>query len=49
MAGATTVDEIVAVTHMTVPAVLGSLTRLEAAGLVAARRGRYVPAGPLAA
>jgi DNA processing protein len=48
-AGAATVDEIVAVTRMTVPAVLGSLTRLEAAGLVAARRGRYVPAGPLAA
>lgn len=47
--GATTVDEIVAVTQMTVPAVLGSLTRLEAAGLVEARRGRYVPAGPLAA
>jgi DNA processing protein len=47
--GATTVDEIVAVTRMTVPAVLGSLTRLEAAGLVEARRGRYLPAGPLAA
>ncbi|HET9681496.1 MAG TPA: DNA-processing protein DprA, partial [Candidatus Limnocylindrales bacterium] len=49
MAGAATVDEIVAVTRMTVPAVLGSLTRLEAAGLVEARRGRYLPAGPLAA
>ncbi|HYL41480.1 MAG TPA: DNA-processing protein DprA [Candidatus Binatus sp.] len=49
LAGAATVDEIVAVTHLTVPAVLGSLTRLEAAGLVAARRGRYLPAGPLAA
>jgi DNA processing protein len=47
--GAATVDEIVAVTRMSVPAVLGSLTRLEAAGLVEARRGRYVPAGPLAA
>ncbi|HJW23038.1 MAG TPA: DNA-processing protein DprA [Candidatus Limnocylindrales bacterium] len=49
VAGAATVDEIVAVTRMTVPAVLGSLTRLESAGLVAARRGRYLPAGPLAA
>lgn len=49
MAGAATVDEIVAVTRLTVPAVLGSLTRLEAAGLVEARRGRYLPAGPLAA
>jgi DNA processing protein len=47
--GATTVDEIVAVTRLTVPAVLGCLTRLEAAGLVEARRGRYLPAGPLAA
>jgi magnesium chelatase family protein len=49
MAGAATVDEIIAVTHLPVPVVLGSLTRLEAAGLVEARRGRYLPAGPLAA
>ena len=49
LAGAATVDELVAVTTLTVPAVLRSLTRLEAAGLVQARAGRYLPAGSLAA
>ena len=47
--GATTVDELVAVTHLTVAGALGALTRLETAGLVTARHGRYGPAGPLAA
>lgn len=47
--GAVTVDELVAVTHLTVAWVLGALTRLETEGLVTARHGRYAPAGPLAA
>lgn len=47
--GAATVDELVAVTHLTVAGVLGALTRLETEGLVTARHGRYAPAGPLAA
>jgi DNA processing protein len=47
--GATTVDEIVATTGLTVAAVLGALTRLEAAGLVRGRHGRYEPIGALAA
>jgi DNA processing protein len=47
--GAATVDEIVALTRLTVPVVLGSLTRLEGGGLVEARRGRYLPSGALAA
>ena len=47
--GATTVDEIVAATGLTVAAVLGALTRLEATGLVLCRHGRYEPIGPLAA
>ena len=46
--GATTVDEIVAATGLTVAAVLGALTRLEATGLVQCRHGRYEPIGPLA-
>jgi DNA processing protein len=46
--GAVTVDELVAVTHLTVAAVLGALTRLELAGLATARHGRYAPAGSLA-
>jgi DNA processing protein len=42
-AGAVTVDEIVAVTGHPVGAVLGTLTRLESAGLVEGRYGRYAP------
>jgi DNA processing protein len=45
--GASTVDELVAVTRLPVGAVLGALTRLEAAGLVRDRHGRYEPLGPL--
>ena len=47
--GATTVDEIVAVTGISVVGVLGAITRLEASGLVRATRGRYEPLGSLAA
>ena len=47
--GATTVDELVAVTTLSVVGVLGALTRLEANGLVRANRGRYEPLGALAA
>ena len=47
--GAVTVDELVAVTRLSVGAVLGALTRLEASGLVRSIRGRYEPTGPLAA
>jgi DNA processing protein len=47
--GATTVDELVAVTTLSVAGVLGALTRLEASGLVRANRGRYEPLGALAA
>jgi DNA processing protein len=47
--GAVTVDEIVAVTRLSVGAVLGALTRLEAAGLARPTHGRYEPFGPLAA
>lgn len=47
--GATTVDELVAVTTLSVAGVLGALTRLEASGLVYAIRGRYEPLGSLAA
>jgi DNA processing protein len=39
--GATIVDEIVSVTGRPVGAVLGTLTRLETAGIVVARHGRY--------
>ena len=39
------VDEVVAVTRQSVGAVLGSLTRLEALGLVRAAHGRYEPSG----
>jgi len=46
--GAVTVDEVVAVTHLSVGAVLGAVTRLEALGLLRAIHGRYEPAGPLA-
>lgn len=47
--GAVTVDELVASTSLTVGAVLGALTRLEASGLVRPLHGRYELAGPLAA
>jgi DNA processing protein len=47
--GATTVDELVAVTTLSVVGVLGALTRLEASGLIRANRGRYEPLGALAA
>jgi len=46
--GAITADELVAVTRLSIAAVLGALTRLESRGLVLATRGRYAPAGPLA-
>ena len=49
IAGAAIVDEIVAVSGQTVAAVLATLTRLEAAGLVVGRHGRYALAGALAA
>ncbi|MEO7664193.1 MAG: DNA-processing protein DprA, partial [Candidatus Limnocylindrales bacterium] len=45
LAGASTVDELVAVTGMTVAAVLGTLTQLEATGLATGAYGRYQPAG----
>lgn len=47
--GAVTVDEVVAVTGLSIGAVLGAVTRLEALGLVRAAHGRCEPAGPLAA
>lgn len=47
--GAVTVDEIVAVTRLSIGAVLGALTRLEAAGLARPIHGRFEPLGPLAA
>jgi DNA processing protein len=47
--GAVTVDEVVAATRLSVGAVLGAVTRLEASGLIRAAHGRYEPAGPLAA
>jgi len=46
--GAVTADELVAVTRLSIGAVLGALTRLESRGLVRAIHGRYEPAGPLA-
>jgi len=49
LAGATTVDELVAVTGQTVAAVLGAVTRLESRGLVRGNGGRYEAAGRLAA
>jgi DNA processing protein len=48
LAGANIVDELVAVTGLTVGAVLGALTRLEAAGLAVGTHGRYRVAGALA-
>jgi DNA processing protein len=48
LAGAVIVDELVAVTGLAVGAVLGALTRLEAAGLVVGSHGRYRPDGVLA-
>jgi DNA processing protein len=47
--GAVTVDEVVAATRLSVGAVLGAVTRLEASGLVRAIHGRYELSGPLAA
>ena len=47
--GAVTIDEVVAATRLSVGAVLGAVTRLEASGLVRAIHGRYELAGPLAA
>jgi DNA processing protein len=47
--GATTVDELVASTGLSVGAVLQALTRLEASGLVRGRHGQYEPLGSLAA
>ena len=47
--GAVTVDELVAVTRLSLGEVLRSLTRLEAIGLARATHGRYEPSGPLAA
>jgi DNA processing protein len=47
--GAVTVDEVVAATRLSVGAVLGAVTRLEASGLIRAAHGRYEPAGALAA
>ena len=47
--GAVTIDEVVAASGLSVGAVLGAVTRLEASGLVRAIHGRYEPAGPLAA
>lgn len=46
--GAVTVDELVAVSRLTLADVLRALTRLEAGGLVLARYGRYEPLGALA-
>ncbi|HEX2625771.1 MAG TPA: DNA-processing protein DprA [Candidatus Limnocylindrales bacterium] len=46
--GAVTADELVAVTRLSIGAVLGALTRLESRGLVRAIHGRYEPVGPLA-
>jgi DNA processing protein len=46
--GAVTVDELVAVTRLSLGEVLRALTRLEAIGLALASHGRYEPAGPLA-
>ena len=49
LAGATTVDELVAATDLPVAAVLAALTRLESADLVSGAYGRYALAGALAA
>jgi len=47
--GATTIDELVAVTGLTVAAALGAVTRLESRGLIDGEHGRYRVAGRLAA
>lgn len=49
LAGRVTVDELVAVTGMTVAAVLATLTLLERQGLIVGTYGRYRPAGALLA
>lgn len=46
--GATTVDELAAVTAAPVGAILAALTRLEVGGLVVGDRGRYRPSDALA-
>jgi DNA processing protein len=47
--GAATIDELVAVTGLTVAAALGAMTRLESRGLVEGAHGRYRVVGRLAA
>ncbi len=47
IAGASTVDELVAVTALPVATVLAALTRLESSDLVGSAYGRYHPAGVL--
>ena len=49
ISGASTADELVAVTQMPIAAVLAGLTALETAGLAVGAYGRYRPAGGLAA
>lgn len=49
VAGRSTVDELVAVTGLTVATILGALTLLEGRGLAVSAYGRYRPAGRLAA
>ncbi|MEK6720876.1 MAG: DNA-processing protein DprA [Chloroflexota bacterium] len=49
LAGAATVDELVALTSLPVATILAAITRLESADLVAGAYGRYVPTGGLAA
>jgi DNA processing protein len=49
LGGAEIVDEIVALTGLSVGAVLVGLTRLETAGIVVARHGRYAPSDRVAA
>ena len=47
LAGRVTVDELVAVTGLTVATVLATLTLLERQGMVVGAYGRYRPAGSL--
>jgi DNA processing protein len=49
ISGGATADELVALTGLTIPAVLAGLTALESAGLAVGGYGRYRPAGHLAA
>ena len=48
VAGSTTVDELVAVSGLSVATVLSALTLLEGRGLILGAYGRYRPIGPLA-